>query len=244
MATASDMANEVRNAQNSSFSAGMDSCLLANGFTAGEISSINNIYSNIINNTTDLTELTSISQSNLDSIDSSMTNLVKSTEESKQASKNLDNNNGLTSNYSVQDAIVAKTFPEKEAIIKSNSSIPSFPPASSSLSDEYPQTQGKIDISGNWYKVNKTTKYVEFVHNSGSSLKIDKFGNTAVHITGGFKFIIDEDVIVNILGNLDYGVVENALYQVLGDLDTKVGNNFKITASSIIKMLSSKIGLN
>jgi hypothetical protein len=111
----------------------------------------------------------------------------------------------------VQDGSSSLKKPEMPVISKTFTNVQTAAPvASNALADDYPNTYGHTDDAQNWFKVNKTTGYTEFVHNSGCSLKIDRAGNVSVHIVGNLKWIIDNDMLLNILKNLDIHAMASA----------------------------------
>lgn len=125
------------------------------------------------------------------------------------AQKDIEQSSSSVSNLGVQDNISPFKVPEMPVFSSRFTKVPNFPIASNNLSEDYPNTEGKIDDAKNWIKINKTTGFTEFVHNSGSSLKIDREGNTSIHITGSLKLVIDKDFLTNALGSLDLHSVKD-----------------------------------
>lgn len=100
-----------------------------------------------------------------------------------------------------QDSDVSQTFPEPTA--ETDVSSPTdLPDADNSLSSDYPATYGMTDEVGNFYKINRVTGDVQFVHQSGTCVKIDKQGNVTIHATGSAKLIAGKDMAIQ-AKNLD-----------------------------------------
>jgi hypothetical protein len=174
--------------------------------TSGELATISANLSTFASPTdisslsTQVTSYQSILNSKMETVASAYTALNKDTTEVAATNPN----------QVVQDNTKSYKFAEMPILSnKTVTDMTNFPPASNNLSDDYPNTIGAIDEAHNWYKINKTTGYIEFVHNSGSSIKIDKSGNTSIHITGNLKFSIDKEMVLNILSNADIHAIGN-----------------------------------
>lgn len=108
-----------------------------------------------------------------------------------------------------QDAEVSQTFPEPTA--ETDVSSPTdLPDADNSLAEDYPNSSGLTDELGNFYKINRTTGMVQFVHHSGTCVKIDKQGNVTIHATGSAKLIAGKDMAIQ-AKNLDIKASKLAL---------------------------------
>lgn len=77
--------------------------------------------------------------------------------------------------------------------------------------EDYPETYGFRDSSGNILQVNKTQKYMQITHSSGTVLKVDIVGNititnpgdTTITTTGDMDWIVGGDMSIQVTGNLD-----------------------------------------
>lgn len=100
-----------------------------------------------------------------------------------------------------QDAEVSQTFPEPS--VETDVSSPTdLADADNSLAEDYPNSLGYTDECGNFYKVNRSTGFVQFVHKSGTCVKIDGQGNVTIHATGSAKIKADKDLAIQ-AKNLD-----------------------------------------
>lgn len=186
---------------NGSVKNSLRACLLLKGFDLSLVDQIMAMISDVFSQE-DMDEL----EEEIDAIEEDAANDIQNNAE---AVNYIENNFTNTVNQSqamneVQDNPTSFKVPELPVLSKMHTSIPdNFPAGSNATSEDYPNTYGAIDEAKNWYKINKTSKYTEFVHNSGCSLKIDKSGNASIHITGNLKFIVDKDFLMNSIGNLD-----------------------------------------
>lgn len=103
--------------------------------------------------------------------------------------------------------------------------------ASYSLKEDYPDTYGFIDTVKNWYKVNKKKKYSEYVHASGSVLKMDKAGNTTIEIKGKLKLIQRGEMTHFVGDNLDISIDGNFYHHIMGELKQIIDENASQTIS-------------
>ena len=100
------------------------------------------------------------------------------------------------------------------------------------LKEDYPDSYGFIDKAKNWFKINTRKNKAEFVHSSGTLIKIDKEGNVTIHIKGNLKQIIDGDYTLQIKGNMDF-IVNKEMYQSTGkDMKQNIGGKHILQASS------------
>lgn len=107
----------------------------------------------------------------------------------------------VASSSITQDAEVSQTFPEPTA--ETDVSSPTdLPDADNALSEDYPNSVGSTLENGDFYKINRTTGMVQFVHHSGTCVKIDNNGNVTIHATGSAKIIADKDMAIQ-AKNLD-----------------------------------------
>jgi len=124
--------------------------------------------------------------------------------------------------------------------------------ASYSIAEDYPDTYGFVDTVKNWYKINKKKKYAEYIHASGSMLKMDKDGNTTIEVKGKLKFIQRGEMTHFIGDNLDISIDGNFYHHIVGelkkmvdkDMSTTVGGNNTISVSGNMKTTASRIDLN
>ena len=87
---------------------------------------------------------------------------------------------------------------------KLKANVPNLSNGSYTSDDDYPNTISNIDDAGNFIKVNKKSGKIDIYHQSGNIIKIDKNGNTSIHINGGLKFKIDGDMSFHSNGNVDF----------------------------------------
>lgn len=100
-----------------------------------------------------------------------------------------------------QDAEVSQTFPEPS--IETDVSSPTdLADADNSLAEDYPNSYGFTDEIGNFVKVNRATGFVQFVHKSGTCVKIDGQGNVTIHAKGSAKIKAEKDLAIQ-AKNLD-----------------------------------------
>jgi hypothetical protein len=62
--------------------------------------------------------------------------------------------------------------------------IQSLPTHQSLFDENYPETYGFQDASGNYFKINKSTKTIEVYHSSGTHIVIDQQGNISIQAVG------------------------------------------------------------
>jgi flagellar motor component MotA len=121
-----------------------------------------------------------------------------------------------------------------------------------SIQEDYPDTYGFVETVKNWYKINKKQKYAEYVHASGSALKVDKDGNTTIEIKGKLKFIQRGEMTHFIGDNLDIAIDGSFYHHIMGELkqiidgdnNQDVGGNQTIKVSGNQKVTASRIDLN
>jgi len=142
----------------------------------------------------------------------------------------------------VQDAAKGIRTPEMPVISSTFSNVPDQPIGSSSLNEDYPNTEGSIDEAKNWFKINKKSGYVEFVHNSGSYLKIDKAGNGSIYFSGGLKLMVAKDFLINALGNLDLHTLGNLSNQGITIQTDATTLNITSTNTNILSQETSITG--
>lgn len=116
-----------------------------------------------------------------------------------------------------QDSAKSMSFSEPQPITKGVSSVVDNKPVDYSTNINYSESYGKVDKSNNWYRVNEQTGEVEFVHNSGSFLKLDKAGNATIHIAGSLKFIVDQDSIIQ-SNNMSLIAKAKGMFKSMADL--------------------------
>jgi len=116
--------------------------------------------------------------------------------------------------------------------------------ASYSVVEDYPDSYGFVDTVKNWYKINKRKKYAEYVHASGSVLKMDKNGNTTIEIKGKLKLIQRGEVTHFIGDNLDISIDGSFYHHILGELKQLIDGDHTITVGGNMKTTATRIDLN
>lgn len=221
-----DVAVVTRNQANSDFKSSMINCLTELGFSLDDLASIDHLLDDIISDS-DLDRLKSIALKHKSEIKSSQAKLEQAKKDATDAATSSKSKGNKVND--IQDLEFAKKRPEAAPLVSKFTTPPEFPNAANALAEDYPNSYGEIDTSHNWFKVNKTTKAVEYVHNSGSSIKIDKEGNVSIHITGSLKFIIDGDSLVNIAGSSD---------------DAVMGDRYELTAGKMLEDIGATLVSN
>lgn len=233
----------VKNTVNTNFTSKVKSCMKSAGLSDEQITKALEDLGDVITDI-DLEEIkTSIKESSTEFY-SQITEIAKGYQGTANSYNNSDQQKVVNDNYVVQDAEYGKIFPEPSPMMVSKTSIPSFPEANSELDADYPNTYGKIDDSCNWYKVNKKDGYVEFVHLSGSSFKIDKTGNASLHLKGALKVMVDKDFLLNVMKNMDLGVNGDFAEIISKSRESKVGTNNINKAGALFKVSAASIDLN
>lgn len=101
--------------------------------------------------------------------------------------------------------------------------ITSIPNITNELLEDYPNTYGTIDRSGNLFLVNTTKDIVEFYHVSGTNINIDGSGRTKIQIAN-YPSKNTQAEIHNPLG-LDL--------EVIGNINIKASENINIEAKNL-----------
>lgn len=110
-----------------------------------------------------------------------------------------------------------------------------------SLKEDYPLSYGFIDPVMNWFKINKKRKHAEFVHASGTQIKIDKDGNVTIFTKGSIKQVVTKDYSLEVGGSMDM-LIKGSLYthtskdyveMIDGNHNTTIGGVRKESASAI-----------
>jgi hypothetical protein len=128
---------------------------------------------------------------------------IKSSVLSKASAQNLADSQAVAQAHDVFNAEAALTYPEPIFSEPKYTSPINIQDVNYTLKEDYPHSYGDIDEVGNWWKVNKKKSLIEFVHNSGSFIQIDRDGNMTQHITGSKKEVILGDLSVEVMGNKD-----------------------------------------
>ena len=89
-----------------------------------------------------------------------------------------------------------------------------------------------MDEIKNWFKVNKATGEIEFVHTSGSYFKIDGAGNAVLHLKGSYTEIIEGDSLRQSL-NSDETVLAKATKHIVGSLKIIADGAMNIQGATI-----------
>jgi len=176
--------------------------------------------------------------------------LQKQEKEAKRKALELLNKETVTKEkamaegYNTQDA--KESFKRNEPVfVEPNVTTPvDIQDADYSIVEDQPHTYGAIDRVLNWWKVNQKKKHAEFVHSSGTLLKIDQFGNITVHTVGNAKIIFEGDVSESISGNKDY-IISGKLYEhIVQDVVKQIDASFKQQSSGSTTIIGSTINLN
>lgn len=101
----------------------------------------------------------------------------------------------VAASTTTQDAEVSQTFPEPSVETRVTSPT-DLADADNSLAEDYPSSFGYTDECGNFYKINRTTGFVQFVHKTGTCVKIDGEGNVTIHSVGSAKLVVDKDLAI------------------------------------------------
>lgn len=236
--SASSTASQIVTTTNAKFVAELESCLTANGFTPDEITSIRNFYSSILS-AEDLAALTAVVDAQFQQI-KKVADKISNAHQSDVILGAVQNNGKRL----VQDAPQPFSLPEPAAPLTNKATAPVFQQASDSFKDDYPSTYGKIDEAGNWFRVNKSSGLVEFVHSSGTSIKINKAGDVSVNIRGSLQWLVNGDSVTNVMGNMDLGVLGSLVQQVLSGMDIKVNGLLDISATDGVTSKGGTIKFN
>jgi hypothetical protein len=222
------------------------------GFTDDDISDIDDEL-NIISKTIVLT------QSDLDALgDSEYEQILKDvSEESNNQLINITSIQEEVITSSLEDAYISKyendniitdsinnskeedTYYKEPIVSPKVSSNFNIDDSHYSLLEDYPNSYGFRDFNGNYFKVNLTKNQIDFVHNSGTLIKIDKNGNVTLNIAGSLKHIVNGDYILKVNGNLEQQI-GGQLYITSGGDKTEVigGNNIRKAGGSDITKAS------
>lgn len=113
----------------------------------------------------------------------------------------------------------------------------------SSMVQNYPNSYGWIDSIKNWFKINKVSKSAEFVHSSGTKMRIDEQGNVTIHIVGNLKFIVEKDILESCT-NKATGQSGQYFHRVSNNSDTVVGGQLTCNVAGTSTTNASMIYLN
>ena len=102
-----------------------------------------------------------------------------------------------------QDAEAPLEFDEPTASDTMYSEPVDLPKASNALGEDYPNTSGHINEASDYYKTNKETGHVEFVHRSGTCIKIDVDGNCTIYSTGSVKQVVGGSFTLDVTKGID-----------------------------------------
>lgn len=121
--------------------------------------------------------------------------------------------------HTVYNAKVSTSIPEP-IMPKSHSPAPKkldLEKADYTTKEHYPYSDGEVDSSKNWYKVDQKNHFTEHVHSSRSHFKIDEDGNITAQIMGSVKLIIEKDFNMWIKGNQDVIINKGDYLRVKGE---------------------------
>ena len=204
--------------------------LSAAGFSSSDIDDIfsNNTITQI--SSSDLTN----ADNSLDFSESSLQTVINNNEIQKyNVQKDQESKKAQVSDVQSAKEVVV-TWPEPKFSGAVFTSPIDQQDANYTVNEDYPETYGFIDKVKNWFKINQKKKYAEFVHSSGSALKIDQFGNVTIHIKGNLKFIIEGDLSESIHGNEDHIVDKNSHTFVSFMKDTLSGTETRVAIGKMI----------
>jgi len=144
----------------------------------------------------------------------------------------------MADGYNTQDA--STSFQRAEPIfVEPNVTSPvDIQDADYSIVEDQPETYGAIDRVLNWWKINKKRKHAEFVHSSGTLLKINKTGDLTVDAIGSAKIVFEGDVSESIAGNKDF-ILSGKLYEhIIDDVLKQLDANFTMNTGGEVMMKS------
>ena len=158
----------------------------------------------------------------------------------------------LAEGYSTQDAKQSFTRAEPIFIEPVLTNPTDIQDADYSIVEDQPETYGAVDRVLNWWKINKKRKHAEFVHASGTLLKINEAGDLTVHAIGSAKIVFESDVSESISGNKDFiisgGLYEHIVKDVIKQLDANfnfnVGQETNMTSGADTTIIGANINLN
>ena len=219
------------------FSSTIKSDLVSKGFSDTEA---NDIVSSMTSNIDVSTMISSTVDSNVSDVESVSTIVSSQLVKKEENVKNISKQKVINKTHDVQEANTPIKWDEPIMSETKYTSPTDLNKREYTVDEDYPNSYGSIDSVLNWYKVNKITKEVEFVHSSGSSFKIDKEGNSTLHLTGNMKLIIEKDFSIDVIGNVDK-IIGGSMYEhVSGDRTENVDGTFLINtvANMIMKAAS------
>ena len=95
--------------------------------------------------------------------------------------------------------------------------------------DNYPNTYGYKDSTGNFYKIDKANKTIQFQHSSSSNLRVAPDGSMQVALSNGAYFTFSNQNAFEIsIGTVTIKAMPN------GDLMIKANQNVNVSADNII----------
>ena len=94
--------------------------------------------------------------------------------------------------------------------------------------DDYPYTYGYKDSTGNFVKINKARKTVQFQHSSSSNIRVAPNGSMQVSLVGGASFTFSSDNTFE----LDTGAI-NISGSADGGLKVKADSDIDVTSNEI-----------
>lgn len=224
----------IRTAVSSDFSSNWKSQVLTElanqGFTQAERDAVEPYLDNIVSvvdSTTDM-GLDSYEVEATKEAEASLTNEISN----KKAAEEFEASKAKLEAHEVFNARTSLSYKEPIFSEPKFTSPVNIQDANYSVMEDYPDSYGYIDEAKNWVKVNKKSGHVELVHNSGTSIKIDRFGNVTEHIVGKFKRIIEGDMSEEVKGSYDLLVKKSYYIHVAGDFEEKVDKTKTSTIGS------------
>lgn len=142
-------------------------------------------------------------------LDKTQTNYANSELKEQNKFKQSNQAQQVAQGSVTQDAEVSQTFPEPS--VETDVSSPTdLADADNSLAEDYPNSLGMTLEDGSFWKYNRATGFVQFVHKTGTCIKIDGQGNVTIHATGSAKLKVDKDLAIQ-AQNLDIKAQKLAL---------------------------------
>ena len=132
-------------------------------------------------------------QNEMEKVTAEITKQAKDGKSAIETAKVKSQEDKIAAVHSTQDAKKAIQYTAPQPIMKEASSTIIPDPVQYTMATDYPHSVGNVDEIKNWFKVNKATGEIEFVHTSGSYFKIDGAGNAVLHLKGSYTEIIEGD---------------------------------------------------
>lgn len=219
------------------FNTGLGQQLLDSGFTQSEVDSILTHTANVV--PADSPELVSMYNQQKAEISQSAEALAKA-QQSDLILGSMQKDGGKRV---VQDNPIPVKLPEQSPVLLGQFA-PVLSDATDSMAIDYPDSYGETDDAGNFYRVNKKNGDFQWVHSSGTSIKLNKKGDVSVNIKGSLQLLVNGNRVVNVNGTDALGVVGQLLQMVLGGIELKSGAETKISSAGSLTTVSQNTSIN